>query len=156
MYVTIGELFEQTVNKYKNKEAIVDKMRGVRSTFEEWNVEVNQLAHAMLASGVRKGDRVSTLLFNCFELGTAYFAAAKIGAIINPINFRLKPDEIPYILMDAAPKIVIFEKELEGHITKIHDRFPTILFWSIDETTSPYASSYQDIIKLFFYNKSKL
>jgi len=147
MYVTIGELFEQTVSKYKNKEAIVDKTRGVRSTFEEWNIEVNQLAHAMLASGVRKGDRVSTLLFNCFELGTAYFAAAKIGAIINPINFRLKPDEISYILMDAAPKIVIYEKELEEQITKIHDRFPTILFWSIDETTSPYASSYQDIIK---------
>ncbi|WP_175640050.1 fatty acid--CoA ligase [Metabacillus schmidteae] len=147
MYVTIGHLFEQTVRKYGNKEAVVDKSRDVRKTFNEWNAEVNKLAHSMLAAGVRKGDRVSTLLFNCFELGTAYFAAAKIGAIINPINFRLKADEISYIFMDAAPKIVLFEKDLEEQITKINNRFPTIIFWSIDETTSPYASSYQDIIK---------
>lgn len=147
MYVTIGQLFEQTVNKYAKKEAVVDRSRGVRFTFEKWNDEVNNLAHAMLAAGVRKGDRVSTFLFNCIELGTAYFAAAKIGAIINPINFRLKADEVSYILLDAAPKIVIYEKGLEEQITKIHNRFPTILFWCIDETASPYASSYQDIIK---------
>jgi fatty-acyl-CoA synthase len=147
MYLTIGKLFEQTVSKFRNKEALVDRSRGIRWTFIEWNEEVNRLANALVASGVRKGDRVSTFLFNSYELGTVYFAAAKIGAIINPINFRLRAEEVAYILNDAKPKIVLFEQVLEPQITKIHEQFQSISFWSIDQSTPTYASSYHDIVK---------
>lgn len=149
MYVTIGKLFEQTVSKYPNKEAIIDRSRGIRLTFEEWNKEVNKLSHSLIASGIRKGDRISTYLYNSFELGTVYFAAAKIGAIINPINFRLKADEVAYILMDAAPKVVLFENALEESITKIHQRFPSISFINIDKSTPNYATTYQETVKNF-------
>ena len=147
MYLTIGRLFEQTVSKYSNKEAIVDCSRNIRFTFGQWNEEVNKLANALLSLGVRKGDRISTYLFNSYELGTVYFAAAKIGAIINPINFRLKAEEVSYILLDAAPKVVLFEQALEESITNIHKRFPSISFIYIDESVPSYASSFQNIVK---------
>ena len=147
MFLTLGLLFEQTVQKYPTKEAIVDRSRGIRWTYEEWDKEVNKLANAFIASGVRKGDRVSTFLFNSYELGTVYFAAAKIGAIINPINFRLRADEVAYILNDAKPKIVLFEQALEPQIAKIHEQFPSITFWSIDESTPSYAVYYHDQVK---------
>ncbi|MBM7603182.1 fatty-acyl-CoA synthase [Metabacillus crassostreae] len=148
MYLTIGELFEQTVLKFGNKLALVDRTRNVRWTYNQWNEQVNKLANALSSAGVRKGDRVSTLLFNTYELATVYFATAKIGAILNPINFRLKAEEIAYILKDAAPKIIMFEKALEDEITKIHAQFPNMTFWSIDEPIPSYASSYHEITRL--------
>jgi long-chain acyl-CoA synthetase len=148
LYVTLGELFTQTVRKFPKREAIVDIRRNLRLTYEQWDTEVNKLANALLASGVQKGDRVSTFLFNTSELATAFFACAKIGAIFNPINFRLKAHEVAYILEDAAPKVVLFEKMVEPHVANIQADFPHISFWYIDEDTPAYAVNYHERVKL--------
>jgi len=145
--ITIGELFEQTVRKFPNREAIVDVRRQLRLSYMEWNDEVNKLANTLLLSGVQKGDRVSTVLYNTFELATVYFACAKIGATINPINFRLKGQEIAYILEDASPKVILFEEAVRPQIESIHERFPHISFWYIDEHTPAYAVNYYDRIR---------
>ncbi|MCH6265590.1 fatty acid--CoA ligase [Neobacillus citreus] len=141
---TIGKIFELTVQKYPNKEALYDVRKNVRYTYKEWNEQVNRLANALLKQGVKKGDRVSTFMFNTEELGTAFFACAKIGAIFNPINFRLMSEEVAFILSDAAPKVVILEKALEPVITAIASRFDRISFWFIDEEAPAYAASYQE------------
>src|SRR4051812_32702540 len=112
MGTTIGKVFDLTVKRFPNKEALFDVRRNIRFTYKEWNEQVNRLANALLKEGVKKGDRVSTFLFNTEELGTAFFACAKIGAVFNPINFRLMAEETAYILADAAPKVVLFEKSL--------------------------------------------
>ncbi|MFC4183329.1 fatty acid--CoA ligase [Saccharococcus thermophilus] len=147
MYMTIGEVFSQTVRKFPKKEAVVDIAKGRRYTYVQWEQEVNRLANALLEAGVQKGDRVSTVLYNTFELGTAFFACAKIGAVFNPINFRLKPKEIAYIFEDAMPKVVLFEKAVEPQITSIHDQFPHISFWYIDEDTPAYAADYHMLVQ---------
>ncbi len=144
---TIGKIFDLTVKKYPNKEALHDVRKNVRFTYREWNDEVNRLANALLAEGVRKGDRVSTFLFNTEELGTAFFACAKIGAVFNPINFRLMSEEVAFILKDAEPKVVLFEKALEPVITSIENRFPDIAFWFIDEEPPGYAKSYHEKVR---------
>lgn len=141
---TIGKIFELTVQKYPNMEALYDVRKNVRYTYKEWNEQVNRLANALHKQGVKKGDRVSTFMFNTEELGTAFFACAKIGAIFNPINFRLMSEEVAFILSDAAPKVVIFEKALEPVITAIASRFDKVSFWFIDEETPDYAASYQE------------
>ncbi|HZG71277.1 MAG TPA: fatty acid--CoA ligase [Chondromyces sp.] len=143
MYATIASIFDQTVQKFPNKEALVEIRSGRRWTYKEWGKEVTQLANAFLEEGIRKGDRISTFLYNTAELATAYFASAKVGAVINPINFRLKSKEIAYILQDASPKIVIFEKELEEQIAPIQEDFQHIAFWCIDKEVPDYAQSYQ-------------
>lgn len=148
MYLTIGKLFEQSVLKYGEKEALVDRSRNIRWSYRRWNEEVNKLANTMIENGIQKGDRISTYLFNGYELATIYFAVSKIGAILNPINFRLRSDEVAYILKDAAPKIVFFEKALETELLKIHDQFPSISFWFVDNEVPPYATSYHNNIKL--------
>jgi len=142
MTTTIGKIFELTAKRYPNKEAIYDVRKNVRFTYKEWNEQVNRLANALLSEGVKKGDRVSTFTFNTEELGTAFFACAKIGAIFNPINFRLMPEEVAFILSDAAPKVVLFEKALEPVIAGIENRFDSTAFWFIDEETPAYAESY--------------
>ncbi|MDQ0154809.1 fatty acid--CoA ligase [Robertmurraya andreesenii] len=144
MTTTLGRIFDLTVAKYPNKEALYDVRKDLRLTYKEWSIEVNKLANALLQEGVRKGDRVSTYLFNTEELATAYFACAKIGAVFNPINFRLMAEEVAFILDDAEPKVVLFEKMLASSIEPIHHRFQQTAFWSIDEDTLSYAASYKE------------
>ncbi|MDP4162391.1 MAG: fatty acid--CoA ligase [Bacillota bacterium] len=144
MGVTIGKIFDLTVQKSPNKEAIHDVRKNVRWSYREWSKQINRLAHALVNEGVKKGDRVSTFLFNTGELATAFFACAKIGAVFNPINFRLMAEEVAYILNDATPKVVLFEKALEPAIAGIENRFPHTTFWFIDEDVPAFAASYQE------------
>jgi long-chain acyl-CoA synthetase len=147
MSTTIGRIFDLTVMKSPNKEALYDVRKDLRFTYSEWNDEVNRLANALMAEGVKKGDRVSTFMFNTEELGTAFFACAKIGAVFNPINFRLQGEEVAFILSDAAPKVVLFEKAVEPVIASIENRFPYTAFWFIDNETPEYAASYHEKVK---------
>ncbi len=142
MYATLGSIFDQTVRKFPDKEALVDLKRDQRWTYGEWSDEVYRLANALMNAGVGKGDRVSTFLFNTSELATTLFACAKIGAIFNPINFRLKSEEVAYILHDATPKIVLFEELLQGQIAAIAPQFPNTQFWYINDETPSYAKNY--------------
>ena len=143
MSVTIKNIFDQTVQKFPIKEAIYDVRRNIRYTYIQWNEQVNRLAAALQAEGVQKGDRVSTYLYNNEELATAFFACAKIGAVFNPINFRLMAEELAFILSDAAPKVVLFEGELESTVAAVEKRFPEIAFWYIDENVPRYAEGYR-------------
>lgn len=144
MTTTIGKIFDLTVKKYPNKEALYDVRKNLRYTYKEWSEQVNRLANALLREGVKKGDRVSIFTFNTEELGTLFFACAKIGAVFNPINFRLISEEVAFILSDAAPKVVLFEQALEPVIAVIANRFDTISFWFIDEAKPAYAASYKE------------
>jgi long-chain acyl-CoA synthetase len=144
MGTTIGKIFDLTVKRYPNKEAVYDVRKDVRYTYKDWNLQVNRLANALVKAGVKKGDRVSTFLFNTEELATTFFACAKIGAVFNPINFRLTSEEVAFILSDASPKVVLFEKALEPVVSAIEGRFDAISFWFIDEDAPAYAVSYQE------------
>ncbi|RAL21101.1 fatty acid--CoA ligase [Thermoflavimicrobium daqui] len=146
MYPTLGCILEQTVQRYPDREALVDVMKKRRWTYSEWNQEVNQLANALNHAGVKKGDVVSTCLYNRSELVTILFACAKIGAIFNPINFRLKSEEIAYIIQDAKPRVFIFEQAVEEEILPVFYQFPMTLFWSVDFTHCNWAQSYHELL----------
>lgn len=141
---TLRDLFEQSVTKFPNKEALVDHRLGKRWTYREWDLDVNRLANAFRHSGVQKGDRVSTVLYNTAEFVTTLFACMKIGAVFNPINFRLTTEEIKFILHDAQPKVVLFEKETSPAISKIANSFWKIKFWSIDSENGSFAKNYDE------------
>ncbi|MGE0995298.1 AMP-binding protein, partial [Bacillus sp. GMa5/2] len=144
MYMTIGRIFDLSVGKYPNKEALVEPEKNIRWTYKQWDAQINKTAHALLEDGVRKGDTVSVYLYNCHEFVNVYLACAKIGAIFNPINFRLKAKEVSYILQDASSKVVVFEKAVESTVAIIERDFPNTSFWSIENDKPSYASSYHE------------
>lgn len=82
-----------------------------RITFEEFRKEVDWLAYGLKKLGLTKGDRLAVLSFNCYEYVLLYGAAAKLGGVILPINWRLTPGEIEYILRDGQPKFFFLGKE---------------------------------------------
>ena len=142
MKPTVKSMYEQTVSNYSNKEGFVDRRLGKRWTYKEWDEEVNKLAHAFQMADVKKGDRVSTILFNTAEFALTLFACMKIGAIFNPINFRLTEKEIDFILKDASPKIVIVESLTIPQVEKVRNHLEDTEFWSIDANLS-YPSFYE-------------
>lgn len=146
MYTTIGKLFDQTVRKYPDKEALYYVQKNVRYTYREWDRQVNKAANALKDAGVAKGDRVSTYLFNTEELATVFFACAKIGAVFNPINFRLAANELKFILEDADPKVILFEKALAPHVSEIQQYFSGMSFWYVDDEAPDYAESYHEAV----------
>ncbi len=83
-----------------------------RITAAELSGTVRRLAGGLAAGGVRRGDRIAYLGLNSATLLEALLAAAHLGAVFTPVNFRLAADEVRYILTDCGVHTVIVE---EGH-----------------------------------------
>ncbi|WP_079528886.1 fatty acid--CoA ligase [Halobacillus hunanensis] len=145
---TLKSMFEQTAVKFPNKEALVDVRLGKRWTYRQWDEEANHLANALSGAGVTKGEKVSTVLYNTAEFAVTLFACMKIGAIFNPINFRLTSQEISFIIKDAKPKVVLFERATAPQLKEIANERTHIHFWSIDEQQEVVLSRhYYDVLE---------
>lgn len=110
---TIGSILEWSVRNYPEKTALIYEAKNQSWTYKELNENVNRLAYSLQQLGVKKGDVVSTFLYNSSEFIVTLFAAAKIGAIFNPINYRLVAYDLQYILNDANTKVLIYEDDVE-------------------------------------------
>src|SRR3954452_12418275 len=80
---------------------------GQRITYESFDRRVNQVAGALLAAGVRPGDRVAVLDKNSIEYAELLFGAARAGAVQVPVNYRLASDEVAYIVNDAKASVLV-------------------------------------------------
>lgn len=83
----------------------------LRMSFAQMAREVDRVASGLSGLGVIKGDRIAVVAMNCHEFLILYGAAAKLGAIMLPINWRLKPEEIQVILEDCTPKVLVGSSE---------------------------------------------
>ena len=90
------------------REAYVDAQSDLRLNFEELNARCNRVANSLLKIGIKPGDRVALALMNSAEFIETYFAIAKIGGVVVPLNWRLVPDELEFILKDSGAKTLIF------------------------------------------------
>jgi O-succinylbenzoate-CoA ligase len=116
----IGLLLKKRAEISTHLDAFVEFERNRRFTFFELNQRCNRIANTLLTQGVKPGDRVATILKNGIEFIESYFAIAKIGAVMVPINFRLVANEIAYILEDSGSSVLIFDSEFDSQIDKIH------------------------------------
>jgi len=82
-----------------------------RFTYREFNERCDRLSQALLQLGLKAGDRVAYLSFNCHRLLEAYYGVPQIGAILLPLNIRLSPEELGYIIGDSSPRILFFDPE---------------------------------------------
>ena len=97
-----------------------------RLNFNELNSRVNQLSNALIGSGIRKGQKMATVLPNCEELMLLYWAAAKTGIVIVPGSPLLQDSGLTNMLKDSDSVIVFAEKTFKKTLTKIKEKIPTI------------------------------
>lgn len=98
-----------------NKEALVDGER--RLTYDQLNRRVNRLAGALTTQGLTRGDRIGILSYNCLEYVEVIMAAAKLGLLLVPMNWRLAAAELQFILKDSRTDTLVFDPEL-GDLAK--------------------------------------
>ncbi|RXH24767.1 acyl-CoA synthetase [Bradyrhizobium nanningense] len=108
--ITIGQLVSSMARKHGSTVAIDVFDRGQRATYSELEKLSNKYAQALRAFGVRKGERIGVMLPNRIEFPILWFAIAKIGAVMVPINMRYTPREIKYVLSDSEAKLVVVDE----------------------------------------------
>jgi acyl-CoA synthetase (AMP-forming)/AMP-acid ligase II len=115
--LTMGEALSRNARLFPEKCGARGLARSM--TFREWNRRSCRLANALLGLGLDKGDRIAVLAYNCVEWIEIYAATAKAGLIAVPINFRLREDEIRYIVEDCAARAFIVQDDLMESIAGI-------------------------------------
>jgi len=96
---------QKAVNFYPDKVGVVD---GTRSfTYAQTGERTASLARFFLAQGIQPKDRISIFEINSHAFLETYYAAAGIGAILNPLNFRLSPREVAFILRDSGARWLV-------------------------------------------------
>jgi len=102
----IQDTLERARRLYPQKQAVIDGDR--RFSYAELGARVDRLAGALAASGLQPGARIGVLMQNRCEYTETYFAAERVGAVLVPLNQRLAPLELAFILNDAqATHLVI-------------------------------------------------
>ncbi len=144
----IGLLLSKRALINPDREAFVDSKSGLRLTFEQLNSRCNSLANALVKLGIEPGDRVALALMNSVEFLEAYFAVAKIGGIVVPLNWRLVSDELEFILKDSGSETLIFGEEFVGVVADLHSRGgkTDVKNWlqvSADNNNSNFAKDYE-------------
>lgn len=119
MRTNIGLFLKKRAEISTHKEAFVEFERQRRFTFQQLNKRCNQIGNALLAKGIQPGDRVALVLKNGIEFVETYFAVAKIGAVLVPINCRLVAAEIAYILQDSGAKALVFDNDFDDAISQL-------------------------------------
>ena len=143
----LGEVISSNAGLYPNKVAARDLARSM--TYRQWNDRACRLANGLLGLGLTKGDRIAILAYNCVEWLEVYAAAAKVGLVAVPINFRLLGTEIRYILEDSGARALVVQDSLHERVDEILAEFAELQGRSVHfgSTNAPAGfRAYEELI----------
>lgn len=120
----VTQFLDRANQLYGEKVAVIDGEKSV--TYDELYHRVQQLSHGLSALGVRKGDRVAYLAPNTLEMLEGFYGVFQLGAVMVPLNIRLKPEDYLYILNHSESKILLVDYELYPLIEPIEHELKTV------------------------------
>lgn len=140
--MNIGRLLTRRALQHPDRVAVT--CRGESLTYAQLNARANQLAHGLKALGLKKGDRVALLFYNRLEFPEVLFGAAKLGAILVPLNFRLAGPEFQYMLNDSGASAIIYEDAFAPTIDAIRPGLETVQsYLMLGQAQLPYTIDYE-------------
>jgi long-chain acyl-CoA synthetase len=105
--MNLKQVLENAAARFAAKDAII--MGDRRVSFRQLDEDANRIARALMAMGVRKGDRVAMLQASNPEFVTTFFGIIKAGAIACPLDSRYIADELERIFADCQPRVLVAE-----------------------------------------------
>jgi long-chain acyl-CoA synthetase len=121
---TIYDIICRNAQIYADQDCIV--FNNNRLSHREFKNKCDQLAAGLVQSGVEKGDRLGILANNSSEFIILYGAAAKIGAIMLPVNWRFQQKEVEYILAECTPKLMFVGTDYRNRVIEISRKVKSI------------------------------
>jgi len=118
-----------------------------RWTFAQTAERVQQLGGALAALGIRQGDRLGILQVNCPQYIETYFAAASVGAILVPLNFRAKADELSYMINHAEAKALFVGNRYLDMVEGLRSQLPTVEKYISLEGKPRSMINYDDMLR---------
>jgi fatty-acyl-CoA synthase len=136
-------LYKHSIRKPNATAVVVDEKR---FTYAELNQRVNRLANALSGLGIKEGDRAAILAFNSNEYIEFVLALAKLGAIVVPLNFRLAPPEIEYILNDSGSKLLVFGQEFSHVYEELREHVNLENYIIISDEAAEPLKTYEGLL----------
>ncbi|MFC1869474.1 long-chain-fatty-acid--CoA ligase [Thermodesulfobacteriota bacterium] len=120
----IGDIVRVNAKRFKDKPAFKDEEKTL--TFRQTYERTNALIHALRDMGVKKGDRVALILYNCVEYSELLFALPKAGFVAVTLNYRLVVRELEYLINNSESNTVIYDVEIENTIEELRGRLENV------------------------------
>ena len=116
-------------------------------TWSVFDEKANRFANMLLSRGIKKGDKVAVIMYNCLEWLPIYFGILKTGAIAVPFNFRYDADEILYCAELAEVDVIVFSSSFIGRIEQNVEKLRKgrLLIYYGDGCPS-FAESYRELV----------
>ncbi len=133
------DLFSRNAKVFPNAESIL--FHGESTTFKALESKIDYLSGTLKTKNIQKGDRIAVLALNHPEFFTIFGGAAKVGAILVPINWRLSLREVDYILSDITPKFLFISSNFEDLITSLlpsHRYLKEIISFQQSKSLTPF------------------
>ena len=148
MSMTLNQLIHRHARYRGERPAVV--FGDQRLNWRQLEHRVNQLANALQRSGIKKGDAVATVLPNCLELLTLYWAVTSIGAVVVPVSPLLQPRGLVNLLQDSQSCMVFLKPTAFTALTEFRDELPLIAddgFVVVGATTESGGIDYPGFVK---------
>lgn len=147
---TIGEMLDITAAKYPDNEAIVVKHQNIRWTYKELLHEVDQCARALLAIGLKKGERIGIWAPNCVEWALTQFASARIGVILVNINPSYRLHELEYALNQSGCRVLVIADQFKysNYTQMMYDLAPELNSCEPGKLESEHIPNLKTVIRI--------
>ncbi|MFP4453245.1 MAG: AMP-binding protein [Desulfobacterales bacterium] len=121
---SVGDMLVRTAARNPDKKAFSFKDKAF--TYRQFNEAVNRCAKSLADLGVKKGDRAAVMSHNCHQFIIYWWALLKLGAIVTPLNFMLKPEEVKFIINHSEPVIFFVEDSLVENVTPVKKELTSV------------------------------
>ena len=138
-------LLKETARRYPEKDAIVFK--GQRVSFRELDALSNCFANGLKDLGVQVGDRIALYMTNRPEYVISFYAAAKIGAVITPMNPSYKEHEVEHQAKDSEAKVLVTTQALYGIAKAATTALPNVRIIVIGDAAPEGSHLFRDLLK---------
>jgi len=143
--LTPMEFARRAKRLYGSREAVVDGDQ--RFTYGQFLERCDRWSHALQSMGVGHGDRVAYIAPNTHAHLEGYYAVPQIGAVLVPINYRLKPDDFEYILNHCGAKVVCAHPDYFEAIDGIRDQLQTVeVFVALEGAGSDWINYEEQLV----------
>lgn len=121
---SVNDFLDRAVQVYGDRTGVVDEPDQPAAPLGELTFrEMGELARRQAAKldelGVGVGERVAVVSHNSARLLTSFFGVAGYGRVLVPVNFRLRPDEVQYIVAHSGAKVVYIDPELDDALAEV-------------------------------------